>query len=211
MKEKSNILLITGLLIALLFCMQQCQDAKRTYIANVNTMADSVQYYKNKLGSYTASVLTLQLTNKQLQQTIISKKNELKSISSAFTKVNSITQYKTLTRLDTIYIPYPDTIPLTFNQKGKLKTNWYNLNYTSTQKGIIIDSLSFPNTTSVIIGSRRKWFLGKENIATEITHTNPYMKTQQITSAINITPEPIHKKWYVWLGIGIATGLFTAK
>lgn len=60
-------------------------------------------------------------------------------------------------------------------------------------------------------GTKRKWFLGKETLTTDITSDNPYLKVTEITSAEVTVPTPWYKKWYVWAAVGAAGGFFIAK
>lgn len=211
MKNRIANLVIAALLVALLFATNTCARANRKAAEQILALTDTLSHYTNALGTQTSSIRTLQTDKTQLQQMVLSKDNELATLAKSFSKVHSVTKYKTVTVVDTITIQYRDSVPCVFNRKGFVKNSWYSFKYKSDQNGINIDSLQIPNSTSVIIGTKRKWFLGKEMLTTEITHTNPYVTTPQLTSAEILRPTPLYKKWYIWLGIGLAGGVLLAK
>ena len=72
------------------------------------------------------------------------------------------------------------------------------MQYTVTPDSLTIAPLSVFTETAVITGYKRKWFLGKESLVTEVTHTNPYITTPKINSAEVILPSQWYKKWFIW-------------
>ena len=206
MKNKISYIIIAALVVALLFAVQKCNDAHDINVANMDALTDTVTHYKNKLGTTTASIKTMQLDNKQVKDLLTKKDAELAALAYEFSKVQSVVKYSTITKIDTIQIPYTDTVPCVFERTGAIKKQWYSFGYKSNQKGVEIDTLSFPNTATVITGTKRKWFLGKETVTTDITNSNPYITVTTITAAEVVFPAPWYKKWYVWLAAGIAGG-----
>ncbi|MFL9845446.1 DUF6549 family protein [Flavobacterium rhizosphaerae] len=176
---------------------------------NLTALNDTVKHYTNKLGTQTASISTLQLDKEQLQDLILSKDVELNELSKEFAKVSSLVKYKTITKYDTIAIIYTDSIPCDFTRLSTVKKEWYGFNYISSQSGFKIDSLTIPNQTTVITGTKRKWFLGKETITTDITNSNPYINVTDIKAAEIVIPVPWYKKWYVWTAAGLALGILS--
>ena len=192
----------------------QCKteiNAKESESNATLIISDTVRYYTNKLNTQTASINTLQVKKHELSSIILKKDKELANLASTFNKINHITKYKNITVIDTIRINFKDSIPHLFNLEGKVERNWYNFKYTSTNKGIQIDSFSIPTETTIITGIKRKWFLGPRLLTTEITNSNPFIKITEITSADIFIPEPWYKKWYVWLSTGIISGWFLAN
>lgn len=211
MKTKLLYTIIAGLAIALLFSVNQCKSLASGEAANMNALTDTVQYYTNVLGTQTAVIKTLKIDKRQLDEIILKKDKELAALSQGFSTVHNVTKYKTLVQLDTISIVYHETVPCVFSRVGMVEKPWYRFKYNAGQKGLTLDSLTFPNTATVITGTKRKWFLGKETLYTEITNTNPYIKVTEIKAAEVTLPAPVHKKWYVWLGIGLAGGYLLGK
>lgn len=199
-----------ALTIALVISIDSCHYNRLKWHENI-IVTDSLTFFKNKLGTKTAEIKTLQLDKKQLQHLILDKDKKLGLLTKEFSKVNSIIKYKTLVRFDTIRITYKDTIPCIFKRSGKVKENWYSFTYASDQKGIKIDSLKTYTETTIINGFKRKWFLGNETVTTNITNSNPYLEITQIKSAEIAVPQPWYKKWYIWLALGISTGLLSSQ
>ena len=211
MKNNLYNILIIALVICLLLSVHQCHHNAKRADMNLTAINDTVTRFKNKLGTQTAGIKTLQLEKSQLNKIILGKDKQLATLAKAFSKVQSIVKYAQVTKYDTIQVPYQDSVQCTFNRTGIIHNNWYSFTYKSNNKGFIIDSLTLPNKTIVLTGFKRKWFLGKETLTTDITNTNPHITITGITSAQVVVPLPLYKKWYIWLGIGLAGGLFAAK
>lgn len=216
---KSYFPYLIALLLAVLL-VHQCERNLSDNITSTNNIAaltDSVSYYKNKLGTSTASVRTLQLEAKDMKKVIIEKDKNIAALTSEFSRLKSITSVKSEINLPPVRIKYTEPIandsilPLKFVRKGFNKTDWYNLGYKVTQDSLIIYPLSVPTQTTIITGFKRKWLLGRQTLTTDVTNSNPYISVQEIKSAEVIVPEPLYKKWYVWLTIGLAGGAIMAS
>lgn len=211
MKTKLLYLIIAGLAIALLFSVSRCRGIASRENTNLNVLTDTVQHYTNALGTQTAIIRTLQLDKNQLNAVILKKDKDLAVLTKGFAKIHNIAQYKTVTHYDTLVVAYHDTVPYVFKREILVEKPWYRFKYIADQKGVTLDSLTFPNTATVIAGTKRKWFLGKETLYTEVTNTNPYITVTEIKAAEIKLPAPVHKKWYVWLGIGLAGGCLLGR
>ena len=207
MKKHIPYILFGIMTVALFFSMQQCNMYKNNEKFNLEALTDTVTHYKNRLGTQTATIKTLQLNNKQLQGIVIDKDSDLKKLAAEFAKVKSVVKYQTITKYDTITIAYHDSIPYTFERSGRVIDKWYSFNYKSDEFAFNINELNIPNETTIITGIKRKWFLGKETITTDVSNSNPYINVTQMKSANVTIPVPVYKKWYAWLGIGLAGGL----
>lgn len=211
MKAKIPYIIIMVLVVALLLSVQHCSYNKTVYTNNLHALNDTLVTFKNRIGTQTSSIKTLQYTKQQLQDNLLKKDAELTELTKEFTKINSVIKYQTVLRLDTLQVVYHDTIPYIFNREGNIEKPFYSFKYKSTQSGFTIDSLTIPNTTTVITGTKRKWFLGAEILTTDVTNTNPYITVTGITAAEIVLPSPWYKKWYVWFVAGIVGGCFIAK
>lgn len=204
--------IISVILAVLLFAsLQECSRRGNNQDDNLNALTDSIKYYKNRLGTETASKATLQLSNSQMKEYILKKDKELAELSKEFANVKTVIKTKTELKIDTILIPYDVPVPCDFKRTGEVKDKWYRFMYTSNQNGLKIDSLTIPTKITAITGTKRKWFLGKETLTTDITSDNPYLKVNDITSAEVTIPTPWYKKWYVWAAVGAAGGFLIAK
>ncbi len=211
MRQKISYIVLAVLAIALLFSLERCNAIRNNADLNTAALTDTVKYYHNKLGTQTASIKTLQLEKNQFKNVLLKKDKELAALAAEFSKVHTVTKFKTITRYDTIAVVYKDTVPCLFKRSGRVNDRWYGFGYRVNQNGFTLDSLTVANTATVVTGTKRKWFLGKEIITTDITNSNPHIKVTGITSAEIVIPEPWYKKWYVWLAAGVAGGFLLAK
>lgn len=206
MKQWRNYLIV-ALAVAWLLSMNRCAESQSRSEANAEAMMDTVAHFINKLGTETAGMKTLQLERGQLKKLVLDKDAELKKLAAEFFAVHTVVKSKTITVIDSVYIPYADPVPCVFEKRGIVKHQWYGFNWQSNQNGVQIDSLSFDTETTAIIGIKRKWFWGKETVTTDITNTNPYMKVTEIKAAEVVVPVPWYKKWYVLLAAGAVGGV----
>ncbi|AXG73929.1 hypothetical protein DVK85_06600 [Flavobacterium arcticum] len=217
MKQYISYVVITALVLILFFqCERSANFRKRTY-NNQEALTDTIKQYKNKLGTTTASIKTLQMTKEQLQNELIEKDSKLAALASEFKTIKHITRFKSDVQLQPISFAfdtpiYPtltkdSTVTSGFERKGFTTTKWYNMGYKVTNDSFTIHPFSTWTETTVITGFKRKWFLGKQTLVTDVTNTNPYIKINTIKTADVIVPEPWYKKWYVWLAAGFVTGV----
>lgn len=201
------------LIFIALFAYQSCShiNAGKLNEANTKVLIDSVGYFKNRIGTQTATIHTLQLDKKQLQDLVLNKDAELVKLTAAFSKVNTIVKYKTVMQIDTIRVLYNDTVPCIFERSGELKKDWYSFTYKSDQKGIQIDSLKTWTSTTAITGFKSKWFLGKQTAVIDITNSNPHIVVTGLQAIETVILEPWYKKWYIWLALGMCGGWIASQ
>jgi hypothetical protein len=204
------LVLLTGCLILIAQLFQKCESEK-LQLANVEALNSQTKVYKLKNGQLVTSVETLSYTNSQLKNSIVMKDKKVKELTNKFSKVQSLTKYITNIKFDTIKLTYKDSIPCNFEKVGSSFKEWYHIAYKSNQKGVEITELSIPDSVIVVTGIKRKWFLGKQTQTTDITHTNPFVQTEQIQHIEVVTP----KKWYdtnlFKIGIGFIGGALIVK
>lgn len=182
---------------------------KDIYNTNLKALTDIVSYYKNRLGNQTATIKTLELQKEQLDKILIQKDKQLKALAAEFSSVNSVIKYSTQTKIDTIVTVFKnpvDSIPR-FSITGDRFDKWFSFKYKVTNDSLILSSFITHTDAAIITGYKRKWFLGKETLTTDITFSNPYIEVNQLSSAQVSMRQPLYKKWYVWLGVGIVGGL----
>lgn len=195
--------IITALLIILFYSVNQCQSFRHKAETNLTALSDSVGYYRNRLGTQTASINTLEVKQSDLKKVILSKDKQLAALSKEFSRIRSIVQYNQHISYDTITVAYKDTVPYVFNRSGMVNTKWYAFKYKSTNNGFVIDSLTLDNRVTVISGCKRSWLLGRQTLVTDVTNSNPYIQITGLKSTEVVVPSPWYKKWYVWLGAGV--------
>lgn len=202
--------IIIVVLILLLF--NQCNESKRISTDNYEALNDTVSYYKNRLGKQTATIKTLQAHNEKKAVALLGKDKEIAALVKEFKQVKYITKYETVAKYDTILVAFDNPVPaLDFTRTGLLKKKHISFNYKIDNFSFSLDSLNIPNTTTIITGTKRKWFLGKEYLTTDITNSNPYITVTDIKSVEIAVPTPWYKKWYVWAGAGLIGGIVISQ
>lgn len=205
---KSKIAPALCVILLMLFLLSECKRRAEKVKSETNLTAvfDTVKHYKNKIGTQSATITTLQLDKRLFQNLVLKKDIELKQLTKEFSTVKSIVKIKTITRLDTIYVPFKEEIECAFKVEDTVNTKHYSFNYEVKSSGLRLSHFEIPNQTTVVTGYKRKWFLGEQTLTTDITNSNPYIKTENIMSAEIVIPEPWYKKWYVWLAAGLISG-----
>ncbi len=211
MKNRFPYLVILILAIMLLATLRECGKRSGHEAHNRTAIADTVKYYRNRLGTITASKATLQLDKSRLQDMIIEKDADIALLLKEFRQVKYVLRANATLRADSIPIMYTERIPYDFERSDKIINKWYQLGYASNQEGIRIDSLYIPLSMTAITGVKRKWLLGKETVTTDITFDNPYISVTDMQAAEVVLRTPWYKKWYVWAAIGAAGGFCAAK
>lgn len=195
-----------------LFSLNKGCERERKEKSNYEALTDSIKYYKNKLGTHTATIKTLKGNNKDLQILLLDKDKELETLTKEFKKVKSIVKAETVTEIPTVKDSFTVALPCPyFERKGNVQNKHYSFQYKITPEALTLDSLRIPNNITIITGVKRKWFLGKQYVATDVTSSNPYVKTTDLKAYQMEVPNPIYKKWYVWLGAGVLTGVLISN
>lgn len=167
-------------------------------IASIGLKEQTFINVTDKSGDTISQQKQLILTPKQADKLDLIKDTDLKDISSQI-------QIKTVTKIDSIFIPYKvyDTIYKSFD----LKNEFYSLGGKVDKNGVILDSFNIFNKTSVTVGMKSKGIFKKPEPIVTIKHNNPYIKTKGLSNII-IKDE---QKWYdrklFWFGTGIISGV----
>lgn len=199
------------ILILLLLLNRQCQETKSVYSFYENEKQE-VEYYKNKLGTLTATVTASELSNKQLKDLILKKNDTLKKLASEFLQIRTVTRIKEVIKIDTVKVPFEVQIPCEFERLGKYDTDsHFKFNYVLNQTGFSISDIEIPNTQTIITGTKRKWIFGKQYLTTDITNSNPYINTTEVQSVV----VPVSVEWYnskwLWFGLGAVGGILISS
>lgn len=193
------------LVFAIVFLFKTCEAEKRAN-NNIAVLQGEISTFKNKVGSLTTTVGALQLTKRQLEQTILEKNDSLKKLASEFSRVSSIVEIQTVTEFDTIPVPFEVPVPYDFERSGKKQNKWYSFNYEVDQNGLSLTNFQTWTETTTITGFKRNWFLGRQYVTTDITHTNPHISTVHIQSIEVVVPVKFYDTRMFNLGLGFLLG-----
>lgn len=168
---------------------------------NILALQDSVKYHKNKFGNEVASKLALQLTAKELQKSVKNgsiENNKLKEAIKKYKKVIATVQTTQEVTIDTIYIPFKDTIKCVFRKNFEIRDKWYQFNQTITNKGFkITDFKLTPNNQTVVFGWKKNGWFKNPQAVVEITNLSPLFKQTKIKPIIIVYHKKWYEKWYI--------------
>jgi len=202
--------LLVGCLLLISALFSKCQN-EELQLANVEALNKEAKVYRLKNGQLVTSVENLNFTNSQLKNSILMKDKKVKELVNKFSNVKSVTKYVTNTKFDTIKLVYQDSVPCNFERIDSVLQEWYHIAYKSNQKGVTFTELSIPDSIIVASGEKRKWFWGKRTSVTDITHSNPFVETEQIQ---HVEVQEI-AKWFdstiFKIGLGFIGVLFLIK
>lgn len=199
------------IIILLLLLNRQCEETKRV-TDFYNNEKQTVEFYKNKIGTLTATVTATELTNKQLEDLLLKKNDTLKKLASEFKQIRYVAKIKYVTKIDSVKVPFEVKIPCEFERLGVYDTDrHFKFNYALNQTGLSLSDISIPNEQTIITGTKRKWIFGKQYLTTDITNSNPYLQTQEVQTIVVPVPVEWYNNKWVWFGAGVAGGVLISK
>lgn len=173
--------------IAIFMWWQSSSEANdlKDELVNFNEVKkDSIKYYKTKLGEEVATKLAYKGSKETLEILLSDSKDstdQWKRLAKKYKKVNAATKTETITRIDTVKIPY--NVPgVEFNVSFNLSEPYYTINGRSTNLGLYLDLIEIPNTQSIVIGEKKKkgLFSFKTETRIDVINSNPFVKTINI-------------------------------
>ncbi|MCZ8144857.1 DUF6549 family protein [Flavobacterium sp.] len=192
----------TLLVVLMLFSTFQCNgrlDAEKRSLSNLNALIDTVKHYKNAIGTETAKVSSLQLTNKELKNSLSETE---KKLVKPFHKVKSLVTSGVKVNVPVAPIAFdkpiiPDGLPCdslkqNFERTGAVFNKNYEFGYRVTNDSLYIEPFSTSSEITVVTGFQRKWFWGRSTLVTEVTPTNRTWTVTSVTGKAVV--EPI--KWH---------------
>ncbi len=205
-----NIIIIV-LLIIVSISIDECGKHKKQSISATKNLTDETKYFKNKLGTETASKIALETSNKQFKEQLLKKDIELKKLADEFSRVKSVVKYKTEIKIDSVPVYFEKQIPCDFSESGKYDGNNFKFDWEIGKDKFNIKNINIPNETTIITGFKRKWFLGRQTLTTDVTNSNPLLKTTEVRTVDIMIPKKFHETRWFNFSIGIATGYFLFK
>jgi N-acetylmuramoyl-L-alanine amidase CwlA len=88
-----------------------------------------------------------------------------------------------------------------------LKNKWYTLDGKVRKEGLLIDSLSIKNESSVTVGWKNAGFLGlRKEPMVEIKNTNPYLSVEKMSNVVVKKKKGLFQNPIFWIGVGVVGG-----
>jgi cell division protein FtsB len=200
-----------GVIVILLFCLSAKCESEKVQMANVDALNAELAIYKLKNGQLVVTKEALVYTNKELREKVLNKDLMLKELAKKTAVIKTVTRYVNKIRVDTINVNYADSIQCLFERTGSLASKDYSLNYKSNQDGLQISDLAIDNNVTIVTGTTRKWFLGKETQTISITNSNKLVSIESLEH-FEIKRE---KRWWdsnlFKIGLGFAAGALIVR
>jgi len=203
--------LILGLIFALILSINQCSSNKKITSSQARAFVDTTNYYKNKVGTITATKRVLELEKKDLKELLYSKDTTLNMLRKEFSRVTAIVQAETIVLIDDVAVPFETKIGYDFERKGKHLDKWLQFDYNLNQDHFEISDFTMLNKQTSITGFKRKWLLGKQTYTTDITNTNPYIKTVEVQTVQVVVPKRFYDTRLFNIGVGFMGGMLVAR
>ena len=176
-------------------------------LATIKALKTENASYRLKNGQLVTSAKTLIATNESQATELIGNNETIKELTDKFTKVKSITKYVEKVKIDTITVVYKDSVPCVFEKNGSIANDEYSLNYKSNQKGIDITDLSLENNNvTIVTGTKRSWFLGKETQTIDVTNSNKLVKLGELQHIEIQQKKRFYETTVFKIGIGVLAG-----
>lgn len=186
------------ILILVLLCVAVSYELKRkTDQNNISALQAENRTYKLKNGNIAISTRIITLPEKQAPKTPETK---------PFSKVESITKEEQEIRIDTIYVPYKDTIPCVFKKEGQFTVKEYSFKYRSDQYGLGLQNMVIHDSATYVHGVKRKWILGEETRTLDISHSNKYLITRSASHIEYKDPVRWYENGLFKFGVGVLIG-----
>jgi len=204
-------ILILGLLIALILSVNECSSNKQLAASQDAALIDTTIHYENELGTITATKRVLELDKKDLKELLYSKDTTLNILRKEFSKVKTIIQTETIVSIDNVTVPFKTKIGYDFERKGNHLDKWLQFDYCLNQNGFDISDFTMLNKQTSITGFKRKWLLGKQTYTTDITNTNPHIKTVEVQTVQVVVPKRFYDTRLFNIGVGFIGGVLVAR
>jgi hypothetical protein len=198
------------ILVLITVLLSKCKNEK-LQLATIKGFTSVNTTYVLKNGQLVVSNKTLSAVNKKQAIELIGKSKSIDQLTAQFSKVKTIISYKTKLQIDSIPVPYKDSIPCVFEKTGRVFDENYSFDYESNQQGFKVKNIILPDSVALVSGIKRKWFWGKETHVIDITHSNSLIKTEGLQS-VEITPKVKFWNTTVFkIGIGVVAGALLVK
>ena len=204
-------ILIFILSIALILSFRQCNQNKSFAADQKSALIDSTKTFQNRIGTLTASNKVLQVRKSELKELIYSRDTTINQLRKDLSKVKTIIKTETITRIDTVQIPFEVVVPGKFERIGKHKKKFFSFDYKVNEAGLTFSNFSIPNEQISIIGFQRKWFFGKQTLKANVTNTNPFVKTINVKTVQVVVPKRFYDTRLFNIGVGFVGGLLINK
>lgn len=133
-------------------------------------------------------------------------------------KIKSQVKIKTITKIDSVYIPVIDTVErivydttglalLKLPTKFGLESEWYSIFSTINKNGMLLDSLSMYNRQVITIGMKSNGIFKSPTPSVVVKNENPYVNVNSLNNVVIKNDTRFYDKKGFWFGVGVGTGV----
>lgn len=185
-------------------------DISKRAADNLNALQDSVKYHKNKFNEEVSSKLALQLTEKELKKSVNNGTEENKKLKEAIKNYKTVIatiQSTQIVRIDTIKVPFKDTIKYVFSKNFEIRDKWYQFDQNITNKGFSISNFKLtPNKQTIVVGWKKQGWFKNPKATVELTNSSPLFKQVDMKPIIVVYEKKWHEKWFITIPGGLLFG-----
>jgi hypothetical protein len=132
-------------------------------------------------------------------------------------------QVKTITKIqiDSVVVPYLDTLRLTDTvyRKGTINVpkrflvaqDHYTLGGLVRLNDVMFDSVLVTNEMKITIGQKNNGFFKKTTPIVEVENSNPYINVVDMNNVVIENKKRIYERPLFWAGVGLLGGIIIAK
>lgn len=201
---KRELIHIIALIVFAALYFNSCSNnvaLKKSIQNNTKVLNDTLEYYENSIGLEVAQKLAFKGSQEELKNLILSKDNEIGQLKEAikrFKKISNTSQVETVTKIDSIKVPFEVEVPCKFYREIKALGDHYNIMGYVNESGFNLRHLIIPNTQTIVTGVKKTGFLKRE-YRFEVTNSNPYVTVEKAN--VYSFEERVKR-----FGIGVFTG-----
>tara|TARA_R110002126_G_scaffold198678_1_gene346266 strand:+ start:3508 stop:4182 length:675 start_codon:yes stop_codon:yes gene_type:complete len=214
-KHQNKFLILCLALLFILITQLLSSNAKlNEYKEQIIKFKDGEQFFTQKINDNGEKIA-------EQDQIILSQKDAIANnllVIEDLKKIKSQVTIKTITKIDSIFIPIIDTVErIVFDKQGiaflKLPTKfgvqeeWYSLYSTINNKGMWIDSLSLYNRQIITLGLKSNGFFKSPTPTVMVKNENPYVNVNSLKNVVIKNDTRFYDKKSFWYGLGVGTGI----
>lgn len=211
MIQRDRFITFLALIVVLGVSVENCSRGKE--LERMKSNLQSVELDNQKFES-TVNLLGQEISNQR--QTIVAKDEaimlgleQIKGFKNIKNQVKVVTQ----TTFDTIYAGFEkDT-----TQQNQLsntfayKEEWISFKGEVLDSGVAVKDLSIKNEYTITIADKKLGFFKKPEPSVILLNKNPYTRTEGMTNLTIKQNQPVYKRPWVWLTLGIGSGILISR
>jgi hypothetical protein len=211
MLQRSRLIYFLGAVLILGISAENCSRAKE--LEQLKENMESVKLDNQKF-ERTINLQGHEIS--QQRQTIVSKDEaimlgleQIKGLKNIKNQVKVVTQ----TTFDTIYAGFEKdtTQPNELSNKFAYKEEWISFKGEVLDSGVSVSDLSIKNEYTLTIADKKLGFFKKPEPSVTLVNKNPYTRTEGMTNLTIKQNQPVYKRPWVWLTLGIGSGILISR